>query len=77
MFLIDALKLAGFGLAVGFPIARLFSSSLTAFLFEVTPMDPAAFVGAATVLTLSALAAAFLPARRAASVDPIVALRAE
>jgi predicted lysophospholipase L1 biosynthesis ABC-type transport system permease subunit len=77
MVLVDALKLAGFGLATGLPLARLASSSLTAFLFDVSPMDPAAFAVAAVVLTLSALAAAFLPARRAASVDPIVALRAE
>ena len=77
MVLGEALKLAGFGLAVGLPVALLSSSSLAAFLFDVTPLDPAAFAGAAAVLTASALAAAYVPARRAAAVDPIVALRAE
>ena len=77
MVLGDALKLAGFGLAVGLPVALLSSSSLAAFLFDVTPLDPAAFAGAAAVLTASALTAAYIPARRAAAVDPIVALRAE
>ena len=77
MVLGDALKLAGFGLAVGLPVALLSSSSLAAFLFDVTPLDPAAFAGAAVALTASALAAAYVPARRAAAVDPIVALRAE
>jgi predicted permease len=73
----DALKLAGCGIAVGLPIALLSVSSLTAFLFDVRPIDPVAFIGAAAVLTLSALAAAYIPARRAAAVDPIVALRVE
>jgi ABC-type lipoprotein release transport system permease subunit len=55
----------------------LSSSSLAAFLFDVTPLDPAAFAGAAVALTASALAAAYVPTRRAAAVDPIMALRAE
>ena len=77
MVLGDALKLAGFGLALGVPLALLSSSSLAAFLFDVTPMDPAAFAGAAIVLTGSVLVAAYIPARRAAAVDPIRALREE
>ncbi len=75
MVLGDALKLAGFGLALGVPLALLSSSSLAAFLFDVTPMDPAAFAGAAIVLTGSVLVAAYIPARHAAAVDPIRALR--
>ena len=77
MVLGDALKLAGFGLALGVPLALLSCSSLAAFLFDVTPMDPAAFAGAAIVLTGSVLVAAYIPARRAAAVDPIRALREE
>jgi ABC-type lipoprotein release transport system permease subunit len=46
-------------------------------LFGVTPWDPATLLGVATVLGISALAASYLPARRAASLSPVEALRAE
>jgi putative ABC transport system permease protein len=46
-------------------------------LFEVTPTDPATFIGVALLLTSAALVATFVPARRAASIDPNVALRCE
>jgi ABC-type antimicrobial peptide transport system permease subunit len=50
---------------------------LESFLFEVQPHDPAVYFGVFVVLTLTGLAAALLPARRAARVDPLVALRAD
>jgi ABC-type antimicrobial peptide transport system permease subunit len=50
---------------------------LRAFLFGVTPTDPVALSGACAVMTIATLLAAYLPARRAAAVDPIVALRCE
>jgi putative ABC transport system permease protein len=63
----------GIGVAGGLAITRLLKS----LLFEVTPSDPVAFVGVASVLLVAALVAILIPARRAASIDPNVALRSE
>ncbi len=61
------------GLAGAVAMGRL----TTAVLFGVTPTNPAALAGAASVLALIAIAATYLPARRAARVDPVVALAEE
>jgi putative ABC transport system permease protein len=50
---------------------------MSAFLFNVSPRDPVVFVAVPLVLTLIALVAVWLPARRASRVDPIIALRYE
>jgi putative ABC transport system permease protein len=61
------------GLVGSLAVTRVLGS----LLFEVRPTDPAALAGAATLLLVVALAASYLPARRATRVDPLVALRAD
>ncbi|HTH50063.1 MAG TPA: ABC transporter permease [Candidatus Limnocylindria bacterium] len=63
----------GIGLAAAFGVTRL----LRGFLYEVQPLDPVTFGSVAVLLAAVALFACWLPARRAARVDPMVALRAE
>ncbi len=65
------------GLAIGLTGAAWLTRSLSTLLFGVAPLDPATFAGVAALVTTVALAACLVPARRAASVDPIVALRQE
>jgi putative ABC transport system permease protein len=71
----EGLTHAGLGLAIGtvgaLGLTRLVSSQL----FGLAPSDPATFVGAAMILLTTAVLACFVPARRAARVDPMVALR--
>lgn len=65
------------GLATGLAGAFATTKLLATFLFGVTSTDPATFVGIPLLLTLVALAATYLPARRAMRVEPVVALRSE
>jgi len=65
------------GLAVGLPSAWLVSRMFTALFFQVRPGDPWVYLLVASLLTGVGLAAAFVPARRAAHVDPLIALRTE
>jgi ABC-type antimicrobial peptide transport system permease subunit len=55
----------------------MLSARVKDFLFEMQPNDLGAFAGALAVLTVAGLVASAIPARRAASVDPMVALRQE
>ena len=73
----DSLLLVGIGLTLGLTLAGGVSYSLSRMLFGLTPLDPLSFAAAATLLLVVALAAAWLPARHASRVDPIVALRQE
>jgi putative ABC transport system permease protein len=73
----ESAKLALFGLAAGIPVALILTHFLSTMLFAVTPTDPLTFTGVAILLTLVAAVAAYLPARRAMRVDPMVALRCE
>jgi predicted permease len=69
--------LAGLGLAVGFAVARALSGLLASLLYQVSPTDPPTFAAGLVVLSLVAVLAAALPARRAARTDPMVALRTD
>jgi putative ABC transport system permease protein len=69
--------LVGIGLAAGLLGAFVVSRALTSVLYNVAPLDPAALISALLTLSLVALIACFVPARRASRVDPIEALRAE
>ena len=73
----DALHLVAGGLLVGVPLALVAASSLRALLFGVAPQDLPTIIGVCVVLTAAAWLAAYMPARRASRVDPIVALRCE
>jgi ABC-type antimicrobial peptide transport system permease subunit len=77
MILTNAGRLLGLGLAIGFMAARYLSRTVEAFLFQIEPTDPRVFAAAVGTLALAGLIASALPARRAASVDPVVALRRE
>jgi predicted permease len=65
------------GVAIGIALSWPLASLVEAFLFEVRPHDPIVYGGAAALLGLCGVAAAFVPARRAARVDPVIALRVE
>jgi len=69
--------LAAWGVGIGLGIAAGVTRLMSGLLFGVSPADPATYVGVAAGLVSVALLASYLPARRAASVDPVVALRAE
>lgn len=70
-------KLVAFGIAIGIALAIALSRALQSLLFNVSGTDTSALAGAAGVLAVVALAAGLLPARRAAQLDPVAALRQE
>lgn len=73
----DALMMLLVGISIGGAGALMFTGLARRILFGVTPTDPGMFGVAASVLAVTALVAAWLPARRASRVDPLVALRHE
>jgi len=77
MVLRQGLWKTGVGLAIGLGGAFFLSRYMRSLLFEVPPTDPLSFIGVSLLLLLVALLASWLPARRAAKVDPVEALRAE
>ncbi|HXV86834.1 MAG TPA: FtsX-like permease family protein, partial [Gemmatimonadales bacterium] len=70
-------KLAGLGCVIGLLMALGVSRGLSVFLFGVSAFDPATFGAVLFSLPAAAILASYVPARRAARVDPLVALRAE
>ncbi|HYT74851.1 MAG TPA: hypothetical protein VEL79_08905 [Vicinamibacterales bacterium] len=77
MVLSQASVCIGAGLAIGLAGGWALSRSVQAFLFRIDAHDPLVYASAAAVLVLAGFTAAFVPARRAARVDPVVALRAQ
>ena len=73
----DVLTLAGIGVAISLPAAYGLSRLLQSQLFGVSPADPLALASAVLLVALVALVAALIPAQRAATVDPMKALRTE
>jgi predicted permease len=67
----------GLGIGVGLVGAWMLSETVSGFLFDIRPHDPAVYLMVGTLLVTIGLTAALIPARRAARVDPLVALRFE
>ena len=73
----DGLRLSGLGMVLGLGCALAASRVLRGALYNVTPTDPMTFVAVTVVLLAVAVAASYIPARRATRVDPMIALRTE
>jgi predicted permease len=77
MFVRYALVLAGIGVAIGLATAAGLMRLMKSLLFGISPLDPLTFAIVPLVLVAAAVMASYLPARRAAAVDPVETLRAE
>jgi predicted permease len=73
----EALMMAGAGIAIGLPAALALSQVIRAGLYGVALYDPATLAGGTVLLLIIAVLAAWIPARRAARIDPLAALRCE
>jgi predicted permease len=77
LFLRQGMKLTVIGVVIGLLGAVAISRLLAAVLIDLSPLDPLAFGGVAVFLSIVALLACYLPARRATKMDPMIALRCE
>jgi putative ABC transport system permease protein len=77
MVLASGLRMAAFGMAIGLAGGLFITRILKTFLYGIGPTDGTTFFLVSAILGAAALLASYLPARRAASVDPMSALRQE
>jgi ABC-type antimicrobial peptide transport system permease subunit len=73
----QGLVLAGIGVAIGVVLAGFGSALLESLLYGVRGLDPLTFGAACALFAVVTLVATYIPARRAARIDPMIALRAE
>ena len=71
------LILSGIGIGIGIAVAAGLARLMASLLFNVSPLDVVTYVAVSLVLASAAVLASYLPARRAAALDPVRALRAE
>jgi len=77
MFVRHGLSLTGIGMACGLVVAVIVMRLMSTLLFRVNPVDPVTYAAVCLGLVATAWLASYLPSRRAATVDPVEALRAE
>ena len=77
MFVRSALMLTAVGIVIGLGAAAALMRLMKTLLFGISPLDPLTFVAVPVILATAAALASYLPARRAAGIDPVEALRAE
>jgi putative ABC transport system permease protein len=77
LVLTRGLVMAGGGLLLGLIGSIAAAQLLRGFLFQITPADPLAVLGSAALMTLAAVAACYIPARRVVAADPVTVLRTE
>jgi ABC-type antimicrobial peptide transport system permease subunit len=77
MFLRHGFILSGIGVVVGIGVAAALMRLMTSMLYQVSPLDLTTYAGVSLVLLTAAMIASYVPARRAASLNPVDALRAE
>jgi putative ABC transport system permease protein len=73
----ESLALAGAGVALGLLVSLALTRYLKTLLFDVKPTDPAVYASVAILMLIVGVAASYVPSRRAATVDPVIALRDE
>jgi len=69
--------LAGIGVVIGLGAAAGLTRLMSSLLYGITPLDPVTYVAVPLILVFATLLASYLPARRAATVEPVEALRTE
>ena len=73
----EGLRLTAVGLGIGFALSLITGSSVRSLLYGITPTDAPAYLGVFSLLAIASLVACYLPAHRAARIDPMQALRQE